>query len=452
MTPAPTAPTEAAIRPVSRWRPWLVGLVFWAAIIPLARSPRHSGNVWSRYMTVESIVERGTLAVDRSPLRAISGSPDLIKVGAHFYSDKPPVLPALAAAVYLPLYASGWTFHGSLPQFVRVNWVLVSAVSGLGAALAVVALRRLMQLAPIRPIAADALAIGFGFGSLLLTYGVTFNNHGVAAGLLTLALAEVAFERIPTGRAITEGQASRSRFRAGLLASFGAVIDLPAGGAMMVALGVWTAFRRRGIPWSYLAGAAGPLLIHGVLQTLVSGSPLPVEMTPELFAYPGSYWTTEAGKWREPGPRWRIGLELLFGPQGWVTVTPALAIGLVGMARIAARKGDPLGPMARAVGGTIVVVLAYYIWGVRRTDFAGLSFGTRHLLPITPAVFLFAVIGLGRFGSRLAWIGLVLLLLVGMVYAWAGMRDPWSRVERRDDSGLAVVKPFTLYPWSSYRR
>src|SRR3954463_8560116 len=121
--PAPSSatpgPADVAIRPVGRFRPLIVGLIFWAALVPLARSPRHSGNVWSRYMTVESIVERGTLAVDRSPLRAISGSPDLIKVGTHFYSDKPPVLPALAAAVYLPLYASGWTFHGSLEQFVR---------------------------------------------------------------------------------------------------------------------------------------------------------------------------------------------------------------------------------------------------------------------------------------------------------------------------------------------
>src|SRR4051794_15155445 len=126
--PAPSSatpgPADVAIRPVGRFRPLIVGLIFWAALVPLARRPRHSGNVWSRYMTIESLVERGTLAVDRSPLRAISGSPDLIKVGPHFYSDKPPVLPVLSAIVYVPLYLSGDSFSGSGAQFVFVNWTM----------------------------------------------------------------------------------------------------------------------------------------------------------------------------------------------------------------------------------------------------------------------------------------------------------------------------------------
>src|SRR4051812_26429787 len=94
-------------RPVRPFRPLLLGALYWASLAPLTLypAPRHSGNVWSRYMTVESIVERGTLAVDRSPLLRISGSPDLVRFGGHLYSDKPPVLSALSAAIYAPLAA-----------------------------------------------------------------------------------------------------------------------------------------------------------------------------------------------------------------------------------------------------------------------------------------------------------------------------------------------------------
>ncbi len=458
--PTPPAPSVVAIRPVGRLRPLIVGLIFWAALVPLAKRPRHSGNVWSRYMTIESLAERGTLAVDRSPLRAISGSPDLIKVGPHFYSDKPPVLPVLSAVVYEPLYLSGYRFGASAAQFVFVNWVMVLAVSGLGSALAVVGLRVLLQAAPVRPRLADALALAFGFGSLLLTYGVTFNNHSVAAGLVTMALAVVMFP-LWGGRpachpreGMRDARPTRRRGDAiaGLLASLAATIDLPAGGVMTAALGIWLAIRHRGVPWSYLAGCAGPMLAHGILQTLISGSPLPAEMTPELFAYKGSYWTTEAGTWRETGPRWRFGLELLFGPQGFITVTPVLIFGLAGIAWVATRRGDPLRPAAIVVVGGAVLLVAYYTWGVRRTDFAGLSFGSRHLLPIAPACFFFAVVLLGRAKNHLACVAFGLLVAIGVVYAWAGMIDPWSRVERRGDSGLSAVKRLTLYPWSSYRR
>jgi hypothetical protein len=74
------------------------------------------------------------------------------------------------------------------------------------------------------------------------------------------------------------------------------------------------------------------------------------------------------------------------------------------------------------------------------------------LLGITPAVLAFGAIALARFQSRIAWTAFLILVALGAVYAFAGQRDPWSRIERRDDSGLRFVKPLTLSPWSSYRR
>src|SRR5262249_51917376 len=111
-----------------------------------------------------------------------------------------------------------------------------------------------------------------------------------------------------------------------------------------------------------------------------------------------------------------------------------------------------LRPLALVVLSAVVAPLVYFTWFVWRTDFAGQSFGTRHLLAIAPACYCFAVILLGRLRGRLAWVAFGLCLAVGMGYSLAGARDPWSRIERRNDMGLAVVKRFALYPWSSYRR
>ncbi|QEH37999.1 hypothetical protein OJF2_65950 [Aquisphaera giovannonii] len=427
------------------WRAWLIGLVYWISLLPITSPPRHSGNVWSRYMTIESLVERGTLAIERSPLLAISGSPDQVKIGPHLYSDKPPMLSAIAAGLYAPLHrVAGWKM--SRPgDFSAVNAALVWGIVGLSSALALAGLRRLLGLSPVRPIVADLLTLAFGYSSLLLSYGVTFNNHSVAAGLITWALAIVA-----TGA--RGARAWRGEFAAGFLAGLGATIDLPAGGFVTAALAVWLAARRRGLPLAYLIGCGGPLLAAAWLQLRTSGSPLPVEMNPRLFDYEGSYWTTGPGRWVERGPRWRFGLELLFGPQGWLTVTPALLLGVIGAGWVASRRGDPMRPLGLVVLATILVLAGYYTWGVRRTDFAGLSYGTRHLLAISPATFALAVILVGRSRSKAVCAVLALLIAVGAVYAIAGMKDPWSRIERRDDSGLRLVKSLALYPWSSYAR
>lgn len=435
-------PAEPLVRPAHPLRPWLVGLIFWMVLIPLAIRPRHSGNVWSRYLTIESVVERGTLAVERSPLLRATGSPDLVKYDRHFYSDKPPVLSVLASPAYGVVRLGGWRFVTVPNGFVVVNAVLVGLFAAAGSALALVGLRMILQAVPLAPLAADLLTLGFGFGSLLLVYGVTFNNHSVAAGLLSLAFAWVAVGR----------PSRRLALASGVLASLAAVIDLPAGGALWIALGAWLVVRDRTLPLSYLLGSVGPLALHVGLQTSISGSPWPAEMDPKAFEYVGSYWASEAGRWVEPGPRWQFGLELLVGPQGWLTVTPVLVLGWIGLVRAAFRPNHPLRGPAWALGLACLTVVGFYVWGVRRTDFAGQSFGTRHLLALTPPLFAFAVDLVARSGKTWAWALLVALMAWGTVYAQAGQRDPWSRIERRADPELKWVGRLTPYPWTSYRR
>jgi hypothetical protein len=431
------------VRPVRWFRPWLLGAFYAAALLPLTVSPRHSANVISRYMTIEAIVEQGTLAIERTPMTTIARPVDMVRFGHHFYSDKPPVLAALAAPIYGALCLLGVRFTGSEAQFVLDNLALTWLVVGTCSALTLVWLRRIFQALPIPAAVADLLTLGFGFGSQLLAYAVTFNNHSVAAALITGSMALTLLE--PPG-----SRAARSRFGAGLLVALAATIDLPAGGVMLASLGTLQLIRCRSLPWSFLGGAVGPLLLHAWLQSKVTGTPLPVEMYPAAFEYPGSYWTNPAHLWREHGPRWRFGLELLVGPQGWLTVTPVLAFGLVGMGLVLVRRRDPLRPMAWAVLVSSMVLVAYYTWGVRRTDFGGQSFGTRHLLAITPPWFLFAVVALERLRWRAVPVLFVLAMGLGGIYAIAGAKDPWSTVAERSrkDPWLRTAQWAVIYPRS----
>ena len=429
------------VRPVPAWRPWLLAVVYALALLPLTIAPRHSGNVLSRYMTIEAIVERGELAIERSPILARSGSPDVVKFGTHLYSDKPPVLSAIAAPVYGIVYLSGSRFCGGGYQFVVANLALTWCLVGLASAWTLLSIRRLFQAVPIPPWTSDLLALGFGFASQLLTYAVTFNNHSVAGALATAALATTVLERPGTGQV-------GSRWLAGFLAALAMVVDLPTGGLMLAGLGVIQLIRVGAIPWAYLGGSLPPLLIHAWLQSMVTGTPLPAEMYPEAFAYPGSYWASPEGIWKERGPRVWFLVEMLVGPQGWLTVTPALAFGLVGVAMTVVRREDPIRPLAVMVGGSVVILLGYYTWGVRRLDFGGASFGVRHLLAITPPVFVLGVIALARIRRWWASVLFLLLMGIGLAYAVAGVRDPWSRIDQRA-SGPVIHVLQKLVPYQT---
>ena len=450
--PRPVVPWGgwARVRPVSAGRVWIWGVLYCLLLAPVVGYfPRMSGNVGSRYATVQALAERGTLAVERSSILRQSGSPDVARFRGHSFSDKPPVLPTLAAPIYFALLLGGVRMTGSPGQFLVCNFALTWLTASLASGLSLVALRALLQGVAIPPRAADLATAAFGLASPLLTYAVTFNNHSVAAGCVTAAWALAILER--PGR-----WAAPSRFGAGLLAALAATIDLPVGGLTLVGLGAVMLARGGRAAAGYLLGAIGPLGLHVALQSLVTGSPLPVEMYPEAFEYPGSYWTTAEGRWQDPRPRWLFGLDFLVGRQGAFTVFPALWFGLAGLigALAGGREKSPFRPVAAIVGGSFMALAAYYIWGVRRTDYAGSSYGARHLLAISPMLYLFAVVGLSRFRFKAILLPVfAAAMLVGGIYAAIGATDPWTRVEvrARTNSWLAALQRGVMYPSGTFR-
>ena len=439
------------VRPVSAARVWVWGVLYCLILVPaVGYVPRMSGNVASRYATIESIVERGTLAVERSSVLRQTSSVDVVRFGGHSYSDKPPVLPALASPIYFALWAAGARFTASYHQFMLCNFALAWPTATFASGLCLVAFRAMLQGVAISRRAADLATVALGFGSPLLTYAVTFNNHSVAAGCVSVAWALAVLERPGRG-------AGYSRIGGGLLAALAATIDLPVGCLTVAALGLVMLIRGGRAVATFAAGAAGPLLLHCGLQSLVTGTPLPVEMYPEAFEYPGSYWLTPEGNWQDPRPRWLFGVDFLVGRQGAFTVFPVLWFGLIGLIGSAFRRradGSVERPAAVLVGGTFLTLVVYYIWGVRRTDYAGSSYGARHLLAITPMIGLFAVVALARLRPRWLWVTLAALVtLIGGAYATIGATEPWNRVEirARTNPTLQWLQRGVLYPYGTFR-
>lgn len=438
--------------PISRLRAAIPALIFTAILTLLTTPPKMSGNVWSRYMTIEAIVERGTLCLEDSPYLLPSGSPDLAKFRGRLYSDKPPVLAALGASVYLPLQQSGYRMfdlrspRAFMESFQPVNRALVGILIAIPSGITLYSIRRMFQAIDLPRVFADFLSIGLSYGSLIFTYGVTFNNHSLAAGLITASFALTVLHQTADRMRIIR------TVLVGLLASLAATIDLPAGGAFWLGLVIWVAVRSRRSLRAFLAGSAPMIILHCVLQSVVTGTPLPVEMYPEALAFEGSYWATEDGTNQETIPRIVFLVELLLGPQGWLTVTPVLFFLPIGLGAAILYRRDSLRGGAMLVLSVAFILLVYYSVLVRRTDYSGQSFGIRHLLPITPLVLFYAATALEILRAKVWRIAFVGLMFVGLLYSLSGVNNPWSRIENRKDPSIRLVQRFVIYPYSSYNR
>jgi len=131
---------------------WLLGAMAFAIAAIGAKPYAGSWNDGSRLATVESLLDRGTLAIEDSifcqpaqsgmlpydpeqpGLNAI-GTYDKLFVRGRFYSDKPAVPSILMAAMYKPLMWLGVPSPGERPDVFCYLMTLLT--SGLGYAVAV---------------------------------------------------------------------------------------------------------------------------------------------------------------------------------------------------------------------------------------------------------------------------------------------------------------------------
>ena len=419
-----------------------------------APAPRHSGNTWSRYATIESIVERHTLAITQSPV--LRNANDRIRVGDDYYSDKPPALSVLGSGVYAVLHACGYRMiapdrHRIDAWFRVFNFWMVAILVALPSALGVYLFRTC--LAPLRLawLTKDLLAGSFGFGTLMFPYSVTFNNHTLAGALLVGAWV-LLLRRESDGRR-TPARAALM----GLLAGSSLAIDLPTGAAATVALGIYLLVTGRS--WRELAafavGTLPPLALHSVSQSMVTGSPLVAELYPEYWHWdPGAVEPSVPCYWSNPG-----GIDtnvegtlsylghVLCGPRGWFTLTPVLGFAAAGLLGCLVRGDRGHRGPAILILAVLVVVVGYYVGWATRRNYGGVSYGMRWFIALTPMVYYFAALWYARSRS-IAWrTAFWVAVAIGVLYSAVGTTMPWAEIERSSDPLLCWLQHLVIYPW-----
>lgn len=457
-----------------------IGLAFGS----LLRQPTMMGaNDISRWCTVWSLLERGTYVIDDCPWHAdtqdkvqLPAKPEQIGPDGlpvkHYYSSKPALLPTLIAGVLYParkligVPLDKTTLEKREPRWSqipdpehpgKVKGVLTTPEQPVKWPVQIFYFEPVLILLNIIPFWGFLVLLGkmldryartdwawfytlfaAAFGTYLLPYSQTLNNHTVAAFSAFFTLYH--FVRI-----WDEGATEGWRFAlVGFLAAFTATNELPAAAfATLAALALVARFTRKTIAWG-IPFALIPVVAMFACQYAAMGQfKLPYEeFGNDAYLFEGSLWKTPLEldalnvPWMDPAEAERRGIakepyakyffHLTFGHHGFWSSTPVFLIAAIGLfALLRGRK--PMGAVAWITLALTLILLAFYTWNPKARNYGGSAQGLRWLFWLIPFWILMLPAGLDAIANR-PWLRRVamLALFVSVMSAGYAMRGPWS--------------------------
>ncbi len=403
-------------------------------------------NDLSRFVAVDSLVNRGVLHIDDSPWaqkkvhrggREYFLLNDMVRnpLDGHFYSSKPPLFTLILAGALKPFQLLGAEFafyplsRAAKPAFL-LTWLVIGGTS----AWAFYVFRRKVGRL-LSGSEADLVTVLTLGGTLFLSYSLTMNHH-----TFTAALVLTSFFLL--GMAEAQRRVSARRMAAaGFLMGLATVVDIGHGFAFSMAFGLYVVFYMRSLRAlaAFALASLPPLAAHCVVQYSTFGSILPVQMIGGMKGYAGSYWHAplEPDVWAIP--RYKYWLLTLFSARGLFLLSPILLVGAAGMAeeiKKAARMGhratrEAAGPgyAALTVLFGVVFLLVYYSF-VAGTSFGGSCFGMRWYIGFMPLLAFYAAKSYARWRVSSAFRRAFYALgLISVAYALIGAQEPWMLME-----------------------
>lgn len=411
MLPAKTESNEIGIiRAFKRLQGVLIFLPYWIVLMLFTKHSAICANDQSRLATMESLVERGTFAIDDS---TFNGTVDKIFVNGHFYSSKPPVLSFLGAGLYFILHHC---FNLSMAHPLTY-YCLTLFLIGVPSTLLLAFFYWSLAFTDLKKSDYWIVTYALGLGTLIFSYSVVINNHTVAASLLYLGFYFLL--RIKH----LDYDKTKFIFAAGFFSALAAVIDVPPGIVFLVLFYILLIVQTKSLSPAYVLGALGPFALYAVLNFAILGDVLPAQLHGELYHYPGSYWNDPKGIDALHEPKLIYAFHALIGNHGLLLFTPLLVFPPVMLVRIFSNRSHPFWREAVVISfGCFIIILFYIFW---TSNYGGVAFGFRYFIPFTPLLFFFLSFFFVEIQLRRKRMLFYALLYPSVALATIGARNPW---------------------------
>ena len=421
--------------------------------------PFLSANDRSRWLTIRSLAERGTFAIEDLAAEPGWDTIDAVvhpdKNGKlHLYSSKPPLLSLLLAGPYwLLVQATGWTL-GDHPFLLGRFMLVLYGLVPLG--IIILASCSCIELTGTTDRGKIWSAATIAFGTLLTTFAVALTNHSFAAACTAASLYCVL---VVTKKA----QRSWSLFAAaGLTAGLAAAFDLPALAWTAAVVGILATF-----DWRQTACATLPAVLAVLIAALGSNilahgsawppyafraAPTPSEVAskstegqvsenqwnPEnwydyRFIMPNgrvieSYWRSPGGIDRGEASITRYAFHATIGHHGIFSLTPVWLLVLPGLILMLQRPGHGWQILSLAIITVSITVILFYL--TRQPldrNYGGSTSGFRWVFWLAPIWITALTPAADRLAaSRTGYSVLLILLGLSVLSVAAPTWNPWT--------------------------
>lgn len=388
---------------------------FFIAAALLAHAQTSSWNVSSRMAAIESLVHRGTFAIDESPFK----TGDKYRYDGHYYSDKPPFFAVVGAVVALGLRTARIDL---VPPARIVQYAMTVVLCGIPFALGLGALFGLLRLLDIEARWAAAVATIAGSATLAFPFATVLINHVPAAALLLGALYSLT-------RARLEG---RDTFVAAAGALLAVAFGIDTSFAIFLVLAPIALGRANARTYlAYVAGAIPLFIVLAISNLTLSGNIRPPDTNAPLFDWPGSRFAHGhiAGTFvhRSLASLSLYAFNVLAGVRGLFLYSPILIVGVYALVRRLRTRSD-LNPH-RSLYAFIAIATTLYVASaiVATIDYGGDAYGMRTFVGVA----LLLCIPLGTLGEDLRTRRrfrrmFLTVFAVSTAFALMGVNDPFS--------------------------
>lgn len=402
-------PRHARVRP--RRAAWTVDLLL-AAVVLLVVAPVLQplmAQQASRYALTAALYDSGTVVIDDY---ADAVTVDRAEREGRLYSDKAPGQPVLA----VPAYAVYRLFGGAPATQARPLgdlglWSVNLISSALPAAVLAVLMRRFA--ARTAPGGATVAALAMSMGTLLLPFATQLFSHLLSAMLSLGAYLLLTWSpraRQEGGPVLTPAWVLAG---AGLVAGVGVTVEFTLG-LVVVLLGVIGLYLHGWRTVWYVLGGALPAVLLGLYNTVAFGGPLRLSYEFSGFAQ------HQDGLVGAQLPTLRMAAAVLVGERGLFTLTPLVAVGLVGCVLLV-HAGGRVGPVARR--DALVALATFGVMAALMSGWSnatgGASPGPRYAVPALP------------------------FLAVGVAWVWERRRE-WVVAATALGAAVMLLATFTL--------
>ncbi len=406
--------------------------------------PFLSANDRSRWMTVRSLVERGTYEIDAILEEPTWDSIDMVQHRGrdgqpHQYSSKPPLLATIVAGEYWLIHRFTGATLGDRPY--EIGRVLLVTINILPLILMYMLLARLVERFGTTDWGRIFVMAAATLGTFLNTFAVTLNNHIPAA--VSAAVAVYAVVRISY-----DGERRWRYFvLAGVAAAFAAACELPA----LTLLGfvalmlLWRAPRETII--AFVPAVAIVVAAFFATNWIAHNDLKPPymhrsETDPDdnwyLYTYTvngrerQSYWHDRQGIDVGEPTKGVYALHALVGHHGIFSLTPIWLLSVWGVGSWLLSRDGQRRELALLIGAVSVICLVFYL-GMRPQEdrnYGGMTSAFRWMFwcaPLWLVVMLPAADRLSRFTAGKAFAALLLTLSVmsASYPTWNPWVHPW---------------------------